>query len=435
MVMCIMGMVGMGGCTPQQRVRSRESSTATTTVADRCGIAPSPDQAATPSLVKLTAAMINLFTSAWFISRFGVKAAMFQQTAWAALRNLTQIYAQTLGGGIGMRIIQTTQLFNILGSGGGFQLCANSYVAALSSDAERTANFGVIGGVFMLGSAAGFSVGGAAQTFGDLVPFQAAFGMLCACTLFGMFFLPYYAPDPRPIQGEKKRGGVLSPLRVFVPRKQAHSRNRDWNLFFLGAGTFFSVLATGYVAMALQLVATDVFHFKPKRTGLMLSLTLLVRAFFLSMCFPRIIARGRAWVARLDRKDCRRSSVSSISSTSSSSSSLTVRIDPAEHPDYASEAEVPDAVGQPTTDLAPTAARHGATFDLWFLRYSILLDGVLTGAVTFVTRDWHIFAAAAVLPFASGTGPAAKGVTLEFVPPDQRADALSAIALVEKIGG
>jgi len=44
-----------------------------------------------------------------------------------------------------------------------------------------------------------------------------------------------------------------------------------------------------------------------------------------------------------------------------------------------------------------------------------------------------MYLAAAILPFASGTGAACKGVTLDFVGPDQRADALSAIALVEKL--
>lgn len=39
-----------------------------------------------------------------------------------------------------------------------------------------------------------------------------------------------------------------------------------------------------------------------------------------------------------------------------------------------------------------------------------------------------------MLPFASGTGSACKGVVLDFVDSGERADALSAIALVEKIG-
>jgi hypothetical protein len=71
---------------------------------------------------------------------------------------------------------------------------------------------------------------------------------------------------------------------------------------------------------------------------------------------------------------------------------------------------------------------------LIFLQLSILLDGFLTAAVTFATTGWHMYVAAAVLPFASGTGSAVKGVVMDLVEPEEKADALSAIALVEKLG-
>lgn len=45
-----------------------------------------------------------------------------------------------------------------------------------------------------------------------------------------------------------------------------------------------------------------------------------------------------------------------------------------------------------------------------------------------------MYVAAAVLPFASGTGSAVKGVVMDLVGVDEKADALSAIALVEKLG-
>lgn len=467
--------------------------------------------------------MVNLFTSAWFISRFGVKAAMFQQTFWAALRNLTQMYAQTVGGQTGMTIITTTQLFNVLGSAGGFQLCANSFVAMLSADAERTANFGVLGGVFMFGSGVGFTAGGVSERlFGYLAPFQGAFILLCFSTVFGIFFLPHFTPETKHEgdgdgdgDGKLKGKGFLAPLKVFVPRRRVQG-GRDWNLTLLGVGTFFSVLATGYVPMMLQLVATNVFGFTPDTSGYMLSLNLLVRGFFLTQCFPRIITAGRRWLTppvipalptrrssqrSLMSRDAtnsplvkspaesppinppattlgtspttsastsrtssqspnrtpkpggpsprlaptppipniprRRSSTSSRrnSTTSPSASYLRVLASSPEHPFDADGAEVPDATGEPIVDLAPPPvdARHGSLFDLLFLRYSILLDGILTSAVTFATAPAHMYIAAGVLPFASGTGPASKGVTLEFVSIEEQPDALSAIALIEKL--
>jgi hypothetical protein len=90
------------------------------------------------------------------IRKYGVKTAMFQQTAWAAARNLCQIYAQTIGGSTGIRIIEITQFFNILGGGGGAQLAGNAYIAALVSSEGRTGAFGVMSGVSMLGSSLGF---------------------------------------------------------------------------------------------------------------------------------------------------------------------------------------------------------------------------------------------------------------------------------------
>ncbi|TXT08630.1 hypothetical protein VHUM_02758 [Vanrija humicola] len=405
-----------------------------TGVGDQCAVraieARTAERVSLMSGLTTAGSIVNLFTSAWFIQRYGVKAAMFQQTIWAALRNLTQIYAQTVGGKLGMDIITTTQLFNVLGSAGGYQLCANSYVAILSADQARTANFGVLSGIMMLGSGLGYSVGGAAERLlGYLAPFQLAFVLLVSCTVFGMFFLPYVAPSSD--VAKPRTGGFLSPLKTFVPRTvvAAGGRTRkSYNLTFLAVGTFCSVLATGYVPLALQLVGTNLFGFTPDTSGYMMTLTLVVRVFFLSLCFPRIITVGRRWFSS--------AAASPLPPPASvpTPSPPSPKSQPA-HPEDADQAEAADAAGQPAADTAPelTDTAHGAAFDLVFLRYSILLDGVLTGATTFLSRGWHVYLAASVLPFASGTGSAAKGVVMELVRPEERADALSAIALVERL--
>ena len=113
-----------------------------------------------------------------------------------------------------------------------------------------------------------------------------------------------------------------------------------------------------------------------------------------------------------------------------------VPVDPAEHPESPLEAEAPSPTSAPRTDLAPRSAStaNGSEFDLHFLRWSIFADGLLTSLVTFSSRGWHLFLAAAVLPFASGTAPAARGVTLDLVSHEERSDALGGIALIEKLG-
>lgn len=118
---------------------------------------------------------------------------------------------------------------------------------------------------------------------GLLLPFQIAFCLLSFTTIFAAFFLPYIDPAPPHPENanqaeadaikEKRSRSFLHPLKIFIPRYITlpnGKRKLDWNLTFLGLGAFFSVLATGYVGMGLQLVATNVFGFKPGPSGLML---------------------------------------------------------------------------------------------------------------------------------------------------------------------
>lgn len=128
-----------------------------------------------------------------------------------------------------------------------------------------------------------------------------------------------------------------------------------------------------------------------------------MRTIFLMAIFPRIIKSGRAWFAsKLHAKDMEQEPTSSSSDAS------------------------PE---QDVTQVEPPV--NNVAFDVHFLRLSILVDAILTGSVALVRRDWQLFLAAAILPFASGTGPAAKGVVTELVGAEHKQEALSAIALVE----
>lgn len=97
---------------------------------------------------------------------------------------------------------------------------------------------------------------------GMLLPFQIAFLLLVFTTIFAALFLPYIDPTPTPaptIQNEdqkKKKQSLLTPLKIFIPKRTMLDGRGKWdfNLFFLASGAFFSVLATGYVGMGLQLV-------------------------------------------------------------------------------------------------------------------------------------------------------------------------------------
>jgi hypothetical protein len=134
---------------------------------------PRTRSAALMSTITTSATIANLFVTGWLIRRFGVQAAMSQQTFWAALRNCTQLYARsstwvschaqenadpttfsvTLGGQPGINIIQTTQLFNVLGGAGGYLLVANAYISDIVDAEQRTASFGQLQGFVMRQSA------------------------------------------------------------------------------------------------------------------------------------------------------------------------------------------------------------------------------------------------------------------------------------------
>lgn len=166
----------------------------------------------------------------------------------------------------------------------------------------------------------------------------------------------------------------------------------------------------------------------------------MVRAFFLSICFPRIISSGRRFLTRAPPSPS--PSPPSPSPSPSGPDSPLPPPSPARsdtydsaRPDSPEQADEPNVVSAPREDLpsAPTDTAHGSLFDLYFLRYSIFTDGILTAGISLATRPYHLYIAAAVLPFASGTGPACKGVVLDLVDASDRADALGAIALVEKL--
>lgn len=312
--------------------------------------------------------------------------------------------------------------------------------------------------------------------FGLLFPFQAAFFLLNLSTISGIILLPYIDPNQLPpserasqtsqvdqkATQDSKDQSFLSPLKLFIPRRKVNDAGKevwDLNLSLMGVGVFFSVLATGYVGMGLQLVGTNVFGFGPNASGYMQvcstpthwignlhvqCLTLAVQAVFLSLCFPRIIAYGRRRLSArsqvhlpaMDTANTASASPSLHSRSSSRSSSSSQPLLDGDESTIPTLAEPSRLLHAPQSEPTPkpSTPAHGMKFDLYFLRYSILLDGILTASVAFSREGWHLFVAATVLPFASGTSSAAKGVTLDFVRPEERGDALNAIALVEKIG-
>jgi hypothetical protein len=154
-----------------------------------------------------------------------------------------------------------------------------------------------------------------------------------------------------------------------------------------------------------------------------MALNSLVRGCFLNFAFPRVISFGRKHYGK------RRSNKAIFEEYPSTPGGLT-------QTDFEPVAAV-QAEQETVISLRlnkSSAPEKSSEFDLVFLTYSLVVDGLLTGCAACTRKAWQIYLAAVLLPLASGSAPAAKGVMMEIVPQSiSQANALSAITLVEMI--
>ncbi|KAK3491129.1 major facilitator superfamily domain-containing protein [Neurospora hispaniola] len=379
---------------------------------------------------------VNLFFAGWLVKKIGPRLALMAQVLVPAIRVLTQILGVLAGGRSGIVIFQATQLITVLGGPVGYILIINIIVGEVVSPARRTPVFGMLQGCFMLGQAVGYLTGGMiGDAWGIRRPFEVAFVAFLISTAYVQLALPYVSPES--MAGGKKPGskakgvaaGFFAPLKVLAPQRvrlRSGKEIKHFGVLILCTGVFLGVLATDFAAMLIQMYATAVFGFHQSDNGWLMSEFALMRAVFLILLFPRIISSGRKWYAkRQSQRQPRRDSISD--ERDPATQGLLIRPEQLEAP-MGTYAEEEPMVTQPPTETEDT---H---FDLFFLRWSLVADGLLTSCAALATKKWHIYLAAAMLPFASGTAPAAKGVMTEMCSPSQRADALNALTLVENIG-
>ncbi|KAJ6442346.1 Chromosome segregation in meiosis protein 3 [Purpureocillium lavendulum] len=374
---------------------------------------------------------LNLFVAGWVVKKFGPRAALMAQTFVPAVRVATQIIGVVAGKRAGMIIIQCTQLITILGGPAGYILVVNIIAGEVVEPSRRTAVFGMLQGCIMLGQGIGYLTGG---MIGDAIdiraPFDVAFVSFLVAGVYARLALPYIAPHD--MSDGKKPGqqgvsGFLAPLRILAPQRLRRADGRvskHYGVIFLCAGIFLGVLATGYAPLLIQMYATAAFEFNQADNGWLMSEFAFMRSFFLILLFPRIISWGRSLTL------ARAASSSSLAEqVSDDETSTLLPTEPGQFDATAGE-QVED---EPITLAKSGAGRDGCLFDLVFLRWSLVVDGALTTVVAFATQRWHIYLAAFLLPFGSGSAPAAKGVITEMCPESQRADALNAVTLVENI--
>lgn len=192
------------------------------------------------------------------------------------------------------------------------------------------------------------------------------------------------------------------------------------------------ILATSYIPILLQMYATDSLGFGTTENGYMISLTSLVRGLFLTLAFPRIIKVGRAWTKRHDERHI----IAKLKSPEESPHLQTIESHipdmPSDPNDFAG-GEVMDNEEEPIEPPRLTEEQETFKFDLFYTRFSLITDGIITGLATFITQGWQMYLVALALPLAAGTGSAAKGTILQMCPENERIDALKAITLLEMI--
>ncbi|KAF2656076.1 MFS general substrate transporter [Lophiostoma macrostomum CBS 122681] len=374
--------------------------------------------------------IMNLLVTGWSIKRFGVKPALVIQVFWPAARLAVQNIGVMAGSNAGIIIIQCSQIITIIGGPNGYVLALNALVTDITEHEARTGALGRLQGCMMVGSAVGFLVGGIlGDFFGIITPFRITLILFVLCCLYVIAFLPPIPREKDTVAARQTPGlrRFFGPFRIFAPQKwilpNGHNSIQTGALT-LGLGVFLSILATGYLSALLQLYSTNDFGFGTSENGLLIFIYSSLRGLYLSLVFPRIIAKGRKWLQPFP-----------IGAAPDPPESL-------EEPDYGNVPTSPNKIvsvdhlddeTEPLHAPARDDEQETFAFDLLYARWSIFIDCIMTGLATFVSQGWQLYLVAVLLPFAAGTGAASKGSILQMLPKSERLDALSGMTLVENL--
>jgi len=371
---------------------------------------------------------LNLFLTSSLIKRIGVKPTLLIQVFFPALRLLVQNIGIEVWGKVGIIIVQCSQIVSMAGGPSGYMLCLNTFVTEVVEYEGRTAALGQLTGSMMFGTAVGFLLGGVvADGFGIKAPFRLTLISFLASCVYVAVCLPHIPPAERKARDSnrdtnnmrRKGRRFLGPLTVFAPRKFIGMDGivrTEIGALLLAWGVFLGILATGYLPTLLQLYSTDVFAFGTKENGWLIFLYSMLRGVFLTFAFPPLIAVGRRWTANREQS----AQEAEASKTNPERQPLLVATDT-------------------TNSNTPTVRKQEKTFrfDLEYARFSLIADGLLTLLCSFVREGWQMYLVAVVLPFAAGTGAAAKGTILQMVGSSassgERTDALAGVSLVENM--
>ncbi|KAI0206976.1 major facilitator superfamily transporter [Astrocystis sublimbata] len=386
--------------------------------------------------------VLNLFVCGYFIKLWGPRWSFVSQTSLIGLRVSTQIIGVAVGGRAGELIFQICQAIGIIGGPRGYQLVLNTAVGEAVAAKDRTACFGRLQGAIMLGTAFGYLLGGVlGDIYGIRRPFEVAFFLYVLSTIYGAIFLPNKTVvSGSSAQKRSSRGldSFFAPLKIIVPRKyRLASGNvvKNYGLVFLAVGIFLGVFASGYAPLLLQMYATSEFHFNTTENGYLMFGISSIRGLFLLFLFPKIITAGRAFfngkTTQPQDENTERQLVNGEVTPACPEDMGTAGAGGGGGEEEIEEEEALLQRGPEHERNEEEEEDTGTGFDLMFVRWSMAIDALVTLLAGFSSAAWQVYLAGILLPFASGSAPAAKGVMTELCPPHQRPDAISAITVVE----
>lgn len=195
--------------------------------------------------------VLNLFFTGWAIKRFGIKAVLLTSVFWPAIRLAVQNVGIQVGYGLGITIIQASQIITVVGGPAGYLLALNSFATEIVLPHERTATLGRLTGCSFFGTSLGYLCGGLlSDAFGVPAPFEVTLVLFIVSCIYIAIALPSVPLHLTP-ENEKKSRSLLAffePLKMFVPRKWVLENGRvqrEYGVLLLGVGASLAVLATG----------------------------------------------------------------------------------------------------------------------------------------------------------------------------------------------
>ncbi|MGZ6417888.1 MAG: TCR/Tet family MFS transporter, partial [Pseudobdellovibrio sp.] len=206
--------------------------------------------------------------------RYGRRPILLSSLLGASLDYLFMAFAPSLSLLFVGRVIS--------GLTGASMTVANSYMADISDDTNRSANFGLIGAAFGLGFVAGPVLGGLLGHFNPVAPFIGAAALNMLNFLFGIFILPESLDPANRRQLDYRKLNPLSSLKKLF--SQSHLL-----IFFAIYGLVF---LAGQVHPSIWTLYTEhKFSWTSWQVGLSLSVVGIVYGFSQAVLTKKIVPK------------------------------------------------------------------------------------------------------------------------------------------------